>query len=133
MSRENVELVRRIYEQALLDQDPKRLLALATPDVEWVNPPEAVDPGIRCGHAEVAQAVRNMLESFDSQRHELHEVFEAQDTVVAWISFVTRSRGSDAEVVQREAHTWTLRGGKVARFEWGRDLERALEAVGLRE
>lgn len=133
MSQENVEMVRRIYEQGLLDQDPEQLLALATPDVEWVNPPEAVDPGIRHGKAEVAQAVRNMTESFDSQRHELHQFFETEDTVVAWVSFRTRSRGSDVEVVQREAHTWTLLGGRVSRFEWGRDLGQALQAVGLRE
>ena len=133
MSRENFEMVRRIYEQGLLDQDPEQLLALATPDVEWVNPSEAVDPGVRHGKAEVAQAVRNMTESFDTQRHEVHHLFEAEDTVVAWVSFRTRSRGSDVEVVQREAHTWTFRGGRVARYEWGRDLGQALRAAGLRE
>jgi hypothetical protein len=30
-----------------------------------------------------------------------------------------------------EAHTWTLRDGQIVRFEWGRDLQRALEAAGL--
>jgi ketosteroid isomerase-like protein len=133
MSEENVEVVRRIYERGLLDQGPEPFLALATPDVEWVNPPEAVDPGTRHGKAEVAQAVRNMTESFDAQRHELHQVFDAGDTVVAWVSFRTRSRGSDTEVVQREAHTWTLRDGMVARYEWGRDLGEALRAAGLEE
>ena len=132
MTEENLEVVRQIYEQSLLDRDPEGLLALATPDVEWVNPPEAVDPGVRHGKAEVAKAIRNMTDSFDTQRHELHQVFEAQDAVVAWVSFRTRSRGSDSEVVQREAHTWTLREGRVARYEWGRDLEQALAAVGLR-
>jgi hypothetical protein len=41
--------------------------------------------------------------------------------------------GESSEVVQDEAHTWTLEDGKIARFEWGRDLGRALEAAGLRE
>jgi hypothetical protein len=36
-------------------------------------------------------------------------------------------------VVQEEAHTWTLRDGKIVRFEWGRDLRTALEATGLRK
>jgi ketosteroid isomerase-like protein len=134
MSQENVELVRRIYEEDLLDGDPARFLdEFAVSGIEYVNPPEAVDAGIRRGPTEVAHAMRNTSEFFDSSRHELHELFDRGDTVVAAVSFRTRSRGSETEVVQEEAHTWTLRNGRVARFEWGRDLATALEAAGLRE
>jgi ketosteroid isomerase-like protein len=133
MAEENAEIVRRIYEEGLIDGEPEQFLGLATADVEYVNPPEAVDPGVRRGQAEVAQAFRNASEFFDSTRYELHELFHRGDTVVAAISFCTRSRGSQSEVVQEEAHTWTLRDGKVARFEWGRDLAAALEAAGLPE
>jgi len=132
MSR-NVELVHRIYAEGLLDSAPEQLLALAAPEVEYVNPPEAVDPGVRRGATEFAQALRNLAESFDFSRNELHDLFEAGDTVVASVSFCTRSRGSATEVVQREAHVWTLRDSKIVRFEWGRDLAAALEAAGLRE
>jgi len=133
MTRENVEIVRCIYEKGLLDRDPDRLLALAWPDVEYVNPPEAIDPGVRRGVAEVGQALRNLSEPFDFSRNELHELFDAGDLVVAFVSFRTRSRGSEVEVVQEEVHTWTLRGGRIVRFEWGRDLEAGLEAAGLSE
>jgi hypothetical protein len=40
---------------------------------------------------------------------------------------------SGVEVSQEEIHTWTLRNGKPVRFEWGRDLAAALNAVGLEE
>jgi ketosteroid isomerase-like protein len=133
MSQENVEIVRRIYEQGLLDGDPERLLELATPDVEYINPPEAVEPGTRRGTAEVTQALRNFTKSFDSSRNELHQLFDGGDSVVASVRFYTRSRGSRSEVVQEEVHSWTLRDGKVARFEWGRHLGAALEAAGLSE
>jgi ketosteroid isomerase-like protein len=133
MSQENVELVRRIYQDGLFDHRPDQVLAFAAPDVEYVNPPEAVDPGVRRGTAEVARAFQNISESFDSFRHELHELFDAGDSVVAWVSFCTRSGGSETQVVQKEAHTWTLRRGRVVRFEWGRDLKAALEAAGLKE
>jgi ketosteroid isomerase-like protein len=133
MSQENVDMVRRIYEDGLIDRDPERLLALTAADVEYVNPPEAVDPGIRRGRVEVMQAFRNTAAFFDSTRHEVNELFDAGATVVADVSFMTCSRGSETEVVQREAHTWTLAGGVVVRFEWGRDLAAALEAAGLRE
>jgi hypothetical protein len=44
-TRENVELVRRIYEEGLFDRQPERLLDLATPDIECVNPPSP--PSVR--------------------------------------------------------------------------------------
>jgi len=133
VSQKNVEIVRRIYEEGLLDRDLDRLLALVRPDVEYVNPPEAIDPGVRRGIAEVALAFRNVSELFDFSRNELHELFNAGDLVVAAVSFHTRSRGSEVEVVQEEVHTWTLRGGRIVRFEWGRDLKAGLEAAGLSE
>ncbi|MEO7198369.1 MAG: hypothetical protein ABIZ50_07835 [Solirubrobacterales bacterium] len=57
MSQENLELVRRIYEERLLDNPSERLLELAAPDIEYVNPPEAVDSGVRRGMEEVAHAL----------------------------------------------------------------------------
>jgi ketosteroid isomerase-like protein len=132
MSQENVEIVRRIYEEGLIDRDPATVLEF-TPDVEYVNPPEAVEPGIRRGPAAVAQAMRGVSEAFESSRHELHELFDCGDTVVAAVSCIGRGRGSDREVIQNEAHTWTLRDGRIARFEWGRDLGAALEAAGRSE
>ena len=133
MSWENVELVQRIYDDGLLDRNSAGLFELTAPDVEYVNPREAVDPGVRRGRDEFATAMRNMIEAFDSMSNELHELFDAGDSVVARVTFRTRSRGSDVQVAQEEAHTWTFREGQIVRFEWGRDLRAALEAVGLRE
>jgi hypothetical protein len=57
MPQENVEIVRRIYEEDIFDRDVDRLLdEFASPDIEYVNPPEAVDPGTRQGRAEFAYA-----------------------------------------------------------------------------
>ena len=129
-----MELVRRIYEDGLFDRDPERVVhEFATPDIEYVNPPEAVEHGIRRGPAEVVAALRNSSELFDSSRHELHQLFDGGDAVVAAVSFWTRSRRSGIELVQEEAHTWTFRDGRIVGFEWGRDLGAALEAVRLRE
>jgi ketosteroid isomerase-like protein len=112
MSRENVELVKRIYDQGLLDGEPARLLDLMGPDVEYVNPQEAVDPGTRRGREEVAKAL-TALGDFDWTTNHLHELFDAGDSVVAWVTFRARSRGSEYELSQDE------------------DLPAALEAVGL--
>jgi ketosteroid isomerase-like protein len=133
MSQENIEIVRRIYDEGLIDRDPEKwLLELATPDVEYVNPQYAVEPGVRRGPAEVVRAMRGFAEVWENSRHELHELFDCGDSVVAAVSWYTRSRGSESELVQEEAHTWGLRGGKITRFEWGKDLGTALEAAGPR-
>jgi ketosteroid isomerase-like protein len=133
MSPENVEVVRRIYTERLIDRDPKRLLDhFAVPEIEHVDPPEAVDPGTRRGRTEVLLALRRSRQSFPSYRHELHELFDLGDTVVAAVRFhATARRAGKSESIQaEEAHTWTFRGGKVVRFEWGRNLETALQAAG---
>jgi hypothetical protein len=62
MSRENVDVVRRIYADGLIDRDPEWLLDLATPDIEYVNPPNAVEPGVRRGPAAVVRAMRGFAE-----------------------------------------------------------------------
>ena len=133
MSQENVDVVRRIYADGLIDRDPEWLLDLATPDIEYVNPPNAVEPGVRRGPAEVVRAMRGFAEPWRESRHQLHELFDCGDTVVAAVTWSTRSHGSGMELTQEEAHTWTLRAGRIARFEWGQDLARALQAAGVRE
>jgi ketosteroid isomerase-like protein len=132
MSEENVEIVRRIYGEGLIDRDPKRFVNdFAAPDIEYVNPPEAIDPGTRRGRAEVNLALRRARQSSASYRHELHELFDLADTVVASVSRHAGPPSSSES--QEEAHTWTLRDGKVIRFERSLSLEAALEAAGLSE
>ena len=77
--------------------------------------------------------MRGFAEYWDNSRHELHELFDGGDIVVAAVSWYTRSRGSESELVQEEAHSWGLREGRITRFEWGKDLGTALEAAGLSE
>ncbi len=126
-----MEIVRHVYNSGLFDRDPEGLVELATPDVEYVNPSYAVEPGVRRGRAAVAQAMRRFAEVWEESRHELHELYACGDVVVAAVSWHIRSRGSEKELVNEEAHTWTLEEGRIARFEWGQDLGKALEAARL--
>jgi ketosteroid isomerase-like protein len=133
MSRENVEIVRDVYVSGMMDRDPEELLQLATPDIEYVNPPYAVEPGVRRGLVAVAQAMRRFAEISEESHHELRELYGGGDTVVAAVSWHIRSRGSSTELVNQEAHTWTFHQGRISRFEWGQDVGKALEAAGLSE
>jgi len=100
-----------------------------------VDPPDDVDPGSRRGRTDVLLALRRARQSFSKYQHELQELFDAGDTVVAAVSFrATAVHQRKRETVQKvEAHVWTFRDGKIARFENGRDLKEALEAAGLPE
>jgi ketosteroid isomerase-like protein len=132
--KQNVEIVRRIYSDGLFDRDPDRIAhEFATPDIKYINPPEAVEPGIRHGRAQFAHALRSAFELFESHHHEVHELFDCGEAVVAAVRMCAHARGGGPELVQEEAHTWTFRDGRIVRFEWGRDLRAALDAVGLRD
>jgi ketosteroid isomerase-like protein len=133
MSQENVEVVRRAYEEGWIDRDPTRLLALAHDQIRWINPADAVEPGVRQGRDELLDVLSGLRAAFGSSAHELREVFDAGDSVVAAVKFHASGRSSSVEVVQDECHTWTFDEGKIVSIEWGRDLGEALKAVGLAE
>ena len=131
MSQENVELVRGLYTSGAFDRS--ELGPFMAPDCEFVNPPDAVEPGVRRGRAEIAAASRSVNDAFDVHEHRVKRLFGDGESVVAEISFYARGGASGAELEQHEVHTWTIRDGKVVRFEWGRDLASALRAVGLED
>lgn len=131
-----MEIIRRIYAEGLIDRDPKRLVdEFATADIEYVDPPNEADPGSRHGRTDVMLALRRARQLFSTYEHKLDELFDAGDTVVASVSFhAVAYHVSKREDIQREeAHIWTLRDGKVVRFEFGRELKDALDAHGLSE
>ena len=128
---QNADIVRRIYADGLLDRDIASLLELADPGIEFVNPPDAVEPGVRRGAQQVRAAAEAARDSFAWAEHSLMELFDGGDRVVAAVTFRARGEGSGVDVSQEEAHTWTFRNGTIIRFEWGRDLDGALAAAGL--
>jgi uncharacterized protein len=132
MSQENIEVVRRFYEAWARDELPGPL-ELMDPEVEYVNPAEAVEPGTRRGVPAFAQAVKKLLQSWEFWRTEIEEVTTAGDQVAVVLRYRTRGRGSGIEVEGRESALWTLRGGRVVRYEWFKEPGKALEAVGLSE
>jgi len=132
MSQQNVEIVRSIYSHGLLDKVSGHQYFVDA-DIEYVNPPDAIDAGVRRGGSEVGKALGVLAEVFDQREHRLKRIFDGGDAVVAEVAFHGKGAGSGAEVTQEEAHTWTFREGRLLRFEWGRNLASALKAVGLSE
>jgi ketosteroid isomerase-like protein len=130
MPTDNVEVIRALYDAWNRDEFPGPI-DLLDPDIEYVNPEGAVEPGIRRGIDEFSSAIARVLEGWVSWRME-PERFEASGNRVAVVvRYAARGRSSGVEVEGHESALWTLRNGRVVRYAWFHDPQDALRAVGL--
>ncbi len=130
MQSENVELVMSLYRCWGAENESSAPLELLAEDFEYVNPPYAVHPGTRHGKQGWLAADANLSDSFESWVHEPGEVSEHGDKVLVITTFRARGRGSSVDLEKYEPHVWTVRDGKVLRFEWFNDRDEAMRAVG---
>ena len=130
VSAANVELVRRVYE-ALLRDDLEGALELMDEEIEYVNPDYAVESGRRYGHAGIRANVENMRASFTSWRFQPEEFIDAGDDVVVVGTFRARGRDSGIEIDRRQSRLWTIRDGKVTRYQWFDGPDEALDVSEL--
>jgi uncharacterized protein len=132
MSQENLDTIRRIY--AVWGEEGSPVSSgLLDPEIEWVNPPEAVEPGTRRGIEEFDTAARTVADTFEEVGVEIERMMDAGERVVVIATLRGRGRGSGADVERRQGYVWTIREGKAVRFEWFNDPAKAMEAAGLRE
>jgi len=132
MSHQNVAIVRAIHEALARGESPASL-GLLDPDIEYVNPAGAVEPGTRRGIAAYEDALRSMHEAFEGIRIEVREIKDAGDQVVVLATFIARGTSSGAQRQHEDGYVWTVRDGKAVSFQWFNDPAKALDAVGLRE
>jgi ketosteroid isomerase-like protein len=134
MSRENVEIVRRVY-HAAARHDAATVLALYGPEVEWDNSrlPEASLEGrhVTRGHEGLRTLFREWYEAWESVEDDCEELIDAGKHVVSVVTRRGRGRVSGAETTARRGGVWTLREGKVVRVVWFPSREEALESVGV--
>jgi ketosteroid isomerase-like protein len=136
MSRENVEIVRRVYDAAAR-HDAATVVALYDPEVEWDNSrlPEASLLGRRVtrGHEGLRSLFREWYEAWESFEDDCEELIDAGQHVISVVTRRGRGRASGAETTARRGGVWTLREGKIVRVVWFPSPEEALEAAGVRE
>ena len=125
MSLENVEVVRTIY---LLWSEDAPARHLLDPELEYVNPPYAVESGAPRDRRTLAK-IRDVYPDF---RVEPERFVDAGDDVVV-IGIARGTSASGIEAQWRQGYVWTVREGKAVRFRWFNDPDEALEAVGLAE
>jgi ketosteroid isomerase-like protein len=132
MSQENVEVVRSVYE-AWARNDLPGPARLFDAHIEYVNPPNAVEPGTRQGLAAFSRAVHDVFAGLEAWQIEPERFIPAGERVAVVVRYRAHWRASGVDVEAHESALWTVRDGKVVRYEWFHGPNDALEAVGLRE
>jgi len=131
LSRENVDLVREVYEGWARGDFRAGADVLAS-DFEYRQLPGSVEPGSHRG-ADVGGAVRRIFEVYENFRVEAEEFIDAGDMVVVVARSSGTARGSKMQLDQRFAFVWTVDKGKLVRTEVFQDRREALESVELAE
>lgn len=138
MSKENVEIVRRIYDAAarrnseavLALYDPHVVLDATRMGVAGLGTPESQH--ISHGHEGLRSFFREWHEAWENIAYDFDELIDAGgDRVISVVTRRGRGRASGAEVELSVALVWTIREDKVVRLVWFRTRTEALEAAGL--
>jgi ketosteroid isomerase-like protein len=123
----NAEIVERILDAwRNLESIPQDLM---DPKIEWVNPPDAVEPGTRQGKEGFEGAESAVGRAYSAIGFDVQRQVEAGDTVGLVVETLYRGRGSGVEVREPLGMTFRIREGRVVRFEWSRQPEELLERV----
>jgi ketosteroid isomerase-like protein len=132
LSQTNLAVVRAIHEAVARGETPGGT-GLLHPDIEYVNPPGAVEPGTLRGIAAFEGALLSIEDAFDEVQIDVRDMKAVGDHVVVLATYRARGRSSGAQRENEDAYVWTVRDGKAVRFAWFNDPAEALEAVGLAE
>jgi ketosteroid isomerase-like protein len=139
MSRENVEICRRGFEQfqaGLARGDPGAVFdsgVMAT-DAEWMPPPGFPGPPVYRGREGFVEFMRTWTEDFEDFSLRLERLIDAgDDRVVGLFHHRATGKASGVPVELHQGLVYELEGGRVIRCRNYVDHAGALEAAGLRE
>ena len=132
MSQENVELVRRVFENPSVEEtDETELRSIFHPDVEFL-PQRSGTEGAYRGIAGIKQFRADTEQVFE--KFEVHyELLDLGERILAWGKVDVRARGSGIEVDVPMGGVFEFLDGKIVRWEDFGSKEKALKAVGLEE
>ena len=129
----------RVIEQVIAAwnrRDLDALLALTDAEARYVNAPDAIEPGTRRGHDELARVFQSQWEGLADSRQEIMRTHARGDEIITEGRIVREMPGSEAQLVNRILLSWTVRDGRVTQLQLlgaGSSFPRAFEAAGLSE
>ena len=137
MSRENVAIIARLYEEFLAK--PERIaspeqLAFFDPAVE-IHQSESMlgTKGTFHGHDGLGRAAREVFEVFSDAQFVPMRLVDAGDQVVATVEFRGIGKEGGVRVTETVGHVWGLKAGRIVAWHVYLDPAEALAAVGLSE
>ena len=132
MSRENVEIVRRLIGAQNRD-DLAETLRLYSPEAEidWSRSKGPLR-GVYRGHEGIKTFRNEFFSAFEDHRLDAHDFMASGSEVV--VPNTAHLRGRDGiEVVARATFVYTVENRRVTRLRMFQEQDEALEAAGLRE
>jgi ketosteroid isomerase-like protein len=127
MSQENVQLIRGVFE-GWDAAGVEGMLKFFHDDVDYL--PIEEDDVIH-GHEELRRYFSRWMEPWEDFQVAPTDFVASGDHVVNGASMHGRGRGSGIQTSMEYWQAWTIREGKVARWEEHFERRAALEAVGL--
>lgn len=135
MSRHDVEVVRRLFEafaqggfrDARDVLDPQIVFARNMSEV----PPGPGGAGVWQGIEQMWQAILDWLHHWDEVRHEAEQFIDVGDCILVLTRQTARGKLSGVPVVTELADIFTLREGRIVRWEIYWDRAEAMSAAGL--
>ena len=137
MSRENVEIARRIFEafERMFTEGIGDLYALLDPDVEWIPITALLEGTTYHGHDGVRQWIEDVKRDwaeFEARPMDFQDL--GDDRVLALGSWRARGRAGDVLLdFPQAAWLGQYRKGKLVRMQTFTERKKALEAAGLQE
>ena len=125
MAVSNEQLVREFYERGVQGRSARDLVA---EDLEYVNPPDAVEGGTKRGRHLLA-SFRDVYEDVSFELERVEEI--GDDDVLVLAIMRARAKGSGIEIETRQGYIWTVEDGQLVRFRWFSDHDQALAAAGI--
>ena len=131
MSRENVDVIRKIIDGWL--RGDSATLQLIAEDVVYVAPPSMLGGGTYHGHEGVLQWFVDWRQEWTEYEFEIVRFQDLGDRVLTVERNRATGKRSGIPVDMETFSLWTLRNGKVARWQGYVSETEALEAAGLTE
>ena len=133
MSQENVEIVRRIIEDAVRGAWGELAPHLG-PDTELYGTVGGLTEGsVWRGSEQVRKFFEEDSDAWDERRLDAEEFIDAGDCVVVLLHEFRRGKGSGVEIETDTAMVYEVRDRHVVRIQGYMDRAEALDAAGLSE
>jgi ketosteroid isomerase-like protein len=130
MASANLDLVMDGF-RAMERGDLDTIVELCDPDVTFVNPAGALEPGTREGKHGLRAGLGAILDVFEDLQFAYERVVELDDRMLLTGTFTARGRGSGVLLDPAPfAILIDMRDSRMVRFEWFLDAEEAEQAAG---